>query len=386
MDLGPQLADALLRAHRTRRHGAVCAEAMTLHLNAERVLSVEGVPDLLADLGDRGQRGVLSLDLPMLRAAGLPQRRIADAACGGVQRALVRLIRGPGQCEWVEGGPPPPTALELPVTMLRLFSQALAEARDPQQVERDFSRVGGAVLRVDTERTRLFQLDLIAHRTLSQALSSRSVAELIRTAGRGDLNRTRHAWRAFDLLYHLGLVSLDLMEPLVAMERDTEPLRVLIETTEPMNCGDEDEVATEDLPQVTLDEPIEATDPSIGRLPVIDPFLNPQAKDDLPTGDWVGAGERVEVPLTLQDLRRMAFEFTWSNPLEVVGVAPWEPAEAELVEKAYTRRLEEFRPANFFPDPEAMEAGATCRRLLRAARAMLDDAESLARWEADRQV
>ena len=88
----------------------------------------------------------------------------------------------------------------------------------------------------------------------------------------------------------------------------------------------------------------------------------------------------------MHDLNRMAFEFTWSNPLEVVGVAPWEPALPEVVERAFARRLQEFRPANFFPDEEAMIAGAICRRLLRAARGMLDDSESLARWEADRQV
>ena len=385
MDPGPALAETLLHAHRTRSTGVVSSKAMVLHLAADRIRGVEGVPDLLADL-NRPVSGDLARDLPRLSLSGVPDGRIADAACGGVRRALVQLIRGPGQAEWMAGGPPPPTALELPVTLLRLFTQALAEARDPDLVQRDFEPVRHAVLRVDVESARLYSLDTIARRTLAQAVGSDTLSQLIATGGRGQLNRTRHTWRAFDLLYHLGLLRLDLMQTLRSADSATQPLvlRGPEFATEPIEELDADE-ETDRLPREVsvCEEPTHSglTQPGL-TAPPPEPLPRPLA--GRVDGAWTGSSEVIEVPLSVFDLRRMALEFTWSNPLDVVGVAPWEPAVWCNIDNALNRRRAEFASKRFEGDHDAMEGAATCLRLVEAAAAMLTDETSRRRWDEDR--
>jgi len=390
MDQGPMLAQTLLRAHRTNSSGVVCADDLTLHLCSERVLFVEGVPDLLLDLSGRSPEltGDLSVDMPVLLASGIPRRRIIDAACGGLQRVLVRLLRKEeNPCIWRPDAPPPPAAVELPVPMLRLFSQALAEARDPYEVKQDFSSVLDAPLHVDMSLAEAYKLDLIARRTLARAVSEDTLRGLIKAGGRGQLNRTRHTWRAWDLLYHLGLVSLDLGRvpsrsrahpaPKEREEGDTEPLKIVIisEGTEPLpGMEDPDAILTDELPDVELGEPL-AKDTQPQPEWVGNEALN---------GDWTGDGECVEVPIALFDLRRLAFEFTWSNPLEVVGLSPWDEATSQNIGQALTRRMRQFRPTRFYPDLEAMEAAATCLRLVRAACGMVRDEDSRKRWDEDR--
>ncbi len=390
MDQGPMLAQTLLCAHRTNSSGVVCADDLTLHMCSDRVLFVEGVPDLLLDLSDRSPEltGDLAVDMPILLASGVPRRRIIDAACGGLQRVLVRLLRKEkNPCTWQPDAPPPPAALELPVPMLRLFSQALAEARDPYEVKQDFLPVLDTELLVDVSLAETYKLDLIARRTLAQAVSEATLRDLIRSSGRGQMNRTRHAWRAWDLLYHLGLVSLDLEarvpKPRAPQESgedreegDTEPLKIVVisEGTDPLPVVmDPDVTPTDELPDVELGEPMMDTAPQ-------PEWVGSEALE----GDWTGDGECVEVPISLFDLRRLAFEFTWSNPLEVVGLSSWEEASPQNIGQALARRMRQFRPTRFYPDLEAMEASATCLRLVRAACAMVRDEESRKRWDEDR--
>ena len=372
MGPGPALASIVLAAHRTRSAGVVTAQRWTLHLRRDRVIGVEGVPDLLADLR-RPSSGDLVADLQRFTRAGVPYRRVTDAACSGVRRALVQLIRGPGTAEWLPGAPPPPTALELPVGLLRLFTQALAEARDPETVEADFRPVMKAMLIVDLEAGREYALDTIARRVLVQAVACGTLDELIMVSGRGQLNRTRHAWRAFDLLYHLGLLRLNLMQPLRSADCEAEPIRLEREAvTDRLEEVDEDEIDTEQLPELELEW--------VSQEPVVE--------DEVPSespGFWQGGREVVEVPLNVYTLRRMALEFTWANPLEVVGVPPWEPAVPCNIENAYARRQSEFAAERFDGDPDALEAAATCRRLVQAAYELLADEASRQRWDADRQ-
>ena len=79
MGPGPELASTLLAAHRTRSAGVVMAERWTLHLQRDRVIGVEGVPELLADLR-RPSSGDLVADLERFTRAGVPLRRVTDAA------------------------------------------------------------------------------------------------------------------------------------------------------------------------------------------------------------------------------------------------------------------------------------------------------------------
>ena len=372
MGPGPELASTLLASHRTRSAGVVTAERWTLHLQRDRVIGVEGVPDLLADLR-RPSSGDFVADLEHFTRAGVPFRRVTDAACSGVRRALVQLIRGPGTAEWLPGEPPPPTALELPVGLLRLFTQALAEARNPETVAADFRPVMQALLIVDPEAGREYALDTIARRVLMQAVACGTLDELITLSGRSQLNRTRHAWRAFDLLYHLGLLRLNLMEPLRSSEWDTAPIRLDREAvTDRLEEVDEDEIDTEELPELEMEWVSQ------------EPLVEPEARSESP-GFWRGRREVVEVPLNVYTLRRMALEFTWANPLDVVGVSPWEPAAPCNIENAYTRRQSEFAAERFEEDPDALEAAATCRRLVQAAYELLADESSRRRWDVDRQ-
>ena len=135
---------------------------------------------------------------------------------------------------------------------------------------------------------------------------------------------------------------------------------------------DEDAIDTEELPELEMEWVSQ------------EPLVEPEARSESP-GFWQGRREVVEVPLNVYTLRRMALEFTWANPLEVVGVSPWEPAVPCNIENAYKRRQSEFAAERFEEDPDALEAAATCRRLVQAAYELLADESSRRRWDVDRQ-
>ena len=153
-------------------------------------------------------------------------------------------------------------------------------------------------------------------------------------------------------------------------------------TTEPIEEQPEEE--TDRLPRkvYVCDE---ATDPGL-TAPPPEPKPSPMPRfiEGKADGAWTGSTEVIEVPLSVFDLRRMALEFTWSNPLEVVGVAPWEPAVPCNIENALSRRRLEFSSKAFEGDYDAMEAAATCLRLVEASAAMLTDRVSRRRWDEDR--
>jgi len=67
-----------------------------------------------------------------------------------------------------------------------------------------------------------------------------------------------------------------------------------------------------------------------------------------------------------------------------VGLSPWDEATSQNIGQALTRRMRQFRPTRFYPDLEAMEAAATCLRLVRAACGMVRDEDSRKRWDEDR--
>ncbi|MBM4391981.1 MAG: response regulator [Deltaproteobacteria bacterium] len=208
----------LFLAHRVDATGAVMLDREEFTgrvvVRGGRVMHVEGLPGLLGEL-DRALPDTRDLgrDVGAAVAAGHPVDRVIEAAALGLGEFLARLVgqRG-GMVSFDPDAAGPPGAFPLPVPIPRLVSAGLRQGRPLAQVDRAWSRLSQASVKVrvpdDSPETR-WGLDATTMRVLRVAQTCLDVGHLLREAGATDSTRRGEVLRALDLLYLLGLLTVD---------------------------------------------------------------------------------------------------------------------------------------------------------------------------------
>lgn len=204
---------------------------------------------------------------------------------------------------------------------MRLLSRGLRELRHPDAVAAALAPHWDAPLRVRVPgEAGLRGLDAVSLRTLKIATHLETLGELIVQSGRGQVERTRHSWRAIDLLLQLGLLQLGPEEApfegtsalpdlsLTAPWRPQHQPELLVVSgplIEFLPPGD-DEAPTNVLPDMALEDDEEAPEPpnmaetDLQRLCALCVEVNPLAVLDLDA-------DRLHGVLTLTEVQQ-AFE------------------------------------------------------------------------------
>lgn len=214
---GAPLADALrtvLLPQRERATGVVSLRCeggdRLLELHVRKGKLVDAAGKSLETLSPRWCREpglTLTGDLATLVGVGMDYQAAIDRSWSQLVRELVHHVREESEAEWHEGAELSTSAFPLPGSTFALVSQALEQARSPQRAAWDFQDLmGRMVLRTDLRE--LEGLDIISTRTLQLVDEVRSLEDLITRSGRSQLERSMWAWRAFDLLFHTGLIRL----------------------------------------------------------------------------------------------------------------------------------------------------------------------------------
>ncbi|MCB9759881.1 MAG: hypothetical protein H6739_08610 [Alphaproteobacteria bacterium] len=235
---GPPIA-LLFRAHRRGERCSVTVHGdrtwSTLILKRRKVVHVEGVPELLAPLQDRlpdpdALRGLLNHDVGVAMAAGIPVNQVLDAACEGLGLFLGGLVGARATAHLELDRDPPEGSFPLPRPFMHIFSAGLAAVRPPEAVEAELrKRMDDTLAARVPDDTYLVDLDPIVLRTLRLIRNAMPLRELIERSGRGQGERTRHAWRSVDLLLQLGMAELlgqdaPRRPPRIISSHDPEPL------------------------------------------------------------------------------------------------------------------------------------------------------------------
>ena len=185
-----------------------------LWLDAGRIVWAEGVRVFDDDeawlKNPERLSGVPAEDLAVAIDEGMQVDEALDQACMAVATYLARLVdQGWEQAAWTEGAKPPQQGFPLPWPAMRLLSRGLRELRHPDAVAAALAPHWDAPLRVRVPgEAGLRGLDVVSLRTLKIATHLETLGELIVQSGRGQVERTRHSWRAIDLLLQLELLQL----------------------------------------------------------------------------------------------------------------------------------------------------------------------------------
>ena len=183
-------------------------ESFQLDIRDGVIVDVRGVTLLRAvGRGPRPMQGRLSQDLGIAIASGTAYPDAVDEAVESLVELVAQGIGAGLEADWAERAESPPGGFPLSASLYDLASKALPIARDPAEVAAEFLP---SALRVVSRRTPPGRdaLDAIAQRTLDLVQDGIRLEDLILRSGRGREERTRFAWRAFDLLYYLGHVRI----------------------------------------------------------------------------------------------------------------------------------------------------------------------------------
>jgi len=182
-------------------------------LRSGAVWQAEGIPRLLADLGE-GLAGVTdsTSGIGVAVEHGTPVDAAAEAAARGIGRFLASLSeRRDGTVRWDPALRPAPAAFPLGVSVPRLLMDGLRQARDAAHLMAFWDAAGSGRLAValpdDSPETR-WGLDSAALRILRQVPREPSVAALVGGLVGGASARRLEILRQIDTLHQLGLLEL----------------------------------------------------------------------------------------------------------------------------------------------------------------------------------
>ncbi len=357
------------------------ARTISLELSGSQILGVEGMPELLsglAELSGLDLTGSLALDLNLSLTQGVPYEQAARVAARNLGRTLVRQLSHPHAETSFHLAEPSPSAWPLQRTLVHIVRETLRKERPPSRIAQLLSHhMGTPILRTGLP-SEPFVLDPIARRTLDSLRSGWTLGELILHSGRGIPSRTRAAWTAVDLLFHLGLLSFS--EESAAGEEET--------STEASAVGDE---STKEAPELRaeaedLDELEDASedenDPFGLFTDDLDRVLTPSSSSENDeefiwadqnhgSESWaqVVAQRIVTVPeVSLAELQKLPERFRHMNPLEVLGLEPGSTVSLSTIHEAYEQRTAQF-------DPEGWKgSGQQAQRWAQAARDEVSEA------------
>lgn len=362
---------------------------LTISVRGGTVVDLQGV-EVLRGVARRAVTltGNLMTDLEAVIATGVTYETTIEHAVEQLGEQLARCVVDTLHVTWTPSRPP--AVCPLPTSLLSLVSAALRIARSPQLVAQEFR----LALTERVERcgpTDVHGLDGIADRTLRLLQGHTTLEELILRCGRGRAERTQAAWRAFDLLFHAGLIcfpdglrihvgasAFPELGDLVTMPPESHPEYEETEDdpTVPRPGLTDAEAITEvdwsppDFSTYDRDDDERPTDPGVPTSEPVAPHEPEWLEVAQHTGSWTRSSAGSEqLPLTaLERLRRLSRRLPGANPLAVLALPLRRAPTLDEVGDAYDHRILEFHETRWTAaGDEASALATTCRHALRSA-------------------
>lgn len=375
--------ELLYRAHRAGDGGLLTISEgdrqVRLWLARGKVHYAEGIPlthlaRLLPDTD--GMTHDILKDLGLAIAAGVRVEDALEAVSHDVSDQLGRMAHSRAVDSSLEPGiDPPQGAFPLPRSSLQLLARGLRSARHPDAVAEALRSEWRTALRVHVpDPSWLIGLDPVCLRTIRTARDCATLGDVILKSGRGQVERTRHAWRAVDLLLHLRLFRLGAEGEIDWSEDVTGPLPELEDAWQPQHAPE------------TLGGAIPAADELLGEESSSEP------EDPVVDEDWDDLEseptEEVRDSMSLEaEMHRLGALCVEINPLVILRLSPNEahqPQTARGLQDAYLKAAGRFAADQFKEASPAVQGSArSFRALLKENRGALSNRTILAAWLRD---
>lgn len=208
-------ARVLFLAHRVEASGRLeirhAGGVATIGVRAGRVVQVEGVPRLFADL-PVPEGAALGVGLGHLASAGFPVDDAMRAAADGLGRWIAALGTPAGAtATWTGVSAFPPGVFALPTPVPRLLAAGLRAEVGAEALEAAWGARAQRAVRLavpDDAPDLKWGLDMTALRLIRLAPREPNVGSLVRAAVGAQEERRGEVLRALDLLLHLGILHL----------------------------------------------------------------------------------------------------------------------------------------------------------------------------------
>lgn len=374
--------ELLYRAHRAGEGGLLSLDgplgSARLWLRKGKVQYSEGIDlDRLAAVLPAGSQlnGDIFHDVSTAIASGMKVEEALELASADIGFYLGRVVQAGATTATFEAGVEAPQgAFPLPGGALQMLASGLRRARHPDAVAGALKGEWNTPIRVSVPGPSwLAGLDPICLRTLRMARESETLGDVILQSGRGQVERTRHAWRAVDLLLQLRLLEFG-------------------------DGGDWAEDATGPLPEVSQDwVPTHPPEEVSGPVPPPDKLLGAESvDDDTPDAvieeDWDDfdteptdappAGPSLEA-----EMARLGALCVEINPLIIVQISPRDlhgPLTRDAIDLAYRASAARFSAEAFLTATDAARASArSFRSLLKENHDALKNQAIVAAWLRD---
>lgn len=375
--------ELLYRAHRAGEGGLLSLEGplgqARIWLRKGKVQYSEGVP--LERLGkvlpdkDALTNDIFH-DISTAIATGLKVEEALELAAEDIAHYLGSIAHKGGTVATFEPGVEAPQgSFPLPGGALQMLATGLRRARHPDAVATALKDRWNTPIQVNVpDPSWLSGLDSICMRTLRVARGAESLGDIVLQSGRGQVERTRHAWRAIDLLLQLRLLRFG----------DDEP--------------DWSEEITAALPEVSRDwAPTHPPEEVTGDIPDTSDLLGAESKtepdeDVLTEEDWDDFDTEPTEPLpdgaSLEaEMARLGALCVEINPLVILQLSQAElhgPIARDRLDLAYRESAARFS-AEAFKDaePSVQAAARSFRTLLKENHEALANTAIVAAWLRD---
>lgn len=212
----------LVNAHLARATGSFTAAwgdgELQVYLLGGVVTHFAGPPEMLRAIAPAGLKltGDLGRDLAALFGAGVGVAAALDGAAEALGRQLAQIVEMPrARSGFMPTNTSPEGAIPLPYTLPRILAQGFKTVRGSHAPERAFRRYHQHSVKPINDRVAELA-DASAARIYRQARNEPSLLTLIGTFSSGNPGRIDEAWRALDLLLHMGALALGAPVPKTA--------------------------------------------------------------------------------------------------------------------------------------------------------------------------
>ncbi|MCP4806092.1 MAG: hypothetical protein GY913_06690 [Proteobacteria bacterium] len=375
--------ELIYRAHRAGEGGLLTIErpsgAVRMWFRRGKVHYAEGIPlRRLAQLmpnADSATHDILQ-DLGVAIASGIRVEDALEAVAEDVAEQLGEMALAPQQTASLEPGIEPPSgAFPLPRSALQLLAKGLRTARHPDAVAEALRAEWNTPLRVHVpDPSWLSGLDPVCLRTIRTGRDCATLGALVLKGGRGQVERTRHAWRAIDLLLQLRLLRPGEEKEVDWSEDVTGPLPDLDGIWKPQHSPE------------GLGGPVPAAADLLGAesKDAPDEVLVEEDWDDLESEPTEEMSDTLSLEAEMHRLGALCVEI---NPLVILELTPEQahaPQSSRKLQEAYIEAVRRFASDAFRDASPAVQGSArSFRALLKENRAALENRAILSAWLRD---
>ena len=377
--------ELLYRAHRAGDGGLLSLEGplglARLWLRKGKVQYSEGIPfHRLAELIPNGQvlSGDIFQDVSTAISTGMRVEEALELASDDIALYLGQVVhRGGTTATFDAGVEPPQGSFPLPGGALQMLASGLRRARHPDDVASALKGEWNTPIRVNVpDPSWLGGLDSICLRTLRLARDAECLGDVVLQSGRGQVERTRHAWRAIDLLLQLRLLRFGEAEA----DWSDDPTGQLPESTRDWEPTHPPEEVTGDVPgQQDLLGPESSLEPLDD-----DDVLIEEDWDDFDTEPTEPIPDGASLEAEMARLGALCVEI---NPLVILQLSAQElhaPLSRERIDLAFRESAARFAPESFKDAEERVQdAARSFRALLKENHDALQNTAIVAAWLRD---